>query len=163
MQDVWIVAGVPGSGKTWIAKQLAKDFTWLPQEDYISKEKGESPIASQRDAIIEAAKTSDKPILSESPFMISILIKELRAKGLTVHPVFVIEPEWLIKRRYEAREKKPIPKQHLTRVATVKNRAREYGVFHGSSDQVLKFFQDRLQKDKPASGLLITEVAGLLK
>lgn len=39
--------------------------------------------------------------------------------------------------RYEAREGKPIPKGHLTRIQTYLDRADELGAFMGTSEQVL--------------------------
>lgn len=141
MQPIYLVCGVPGSGKTWVCEQMTDHFTFLPQKNYIVKG-ADSPIAHHKAALMKAARESERPILSEVPFMISIIIRELEAAGHKVHPVFVIEPEHVVKRRYEAREKRPIPKQHITRVNTVRQRAMELGEFFGSSDDVLSYFQN---------------------
>lgn len=148
-QPIWLVCGVPGSGKTWVCNQLTEHFNYVAHDannDFKNRPKTESPITQHKAAILKAARTSEKPVIADCPFMISILIGELKQAGADVRPVFVIEPEWLVKRRYEAREKKPIPKQHLTRVNTVKLRARTHGIFHGSSEEVLSYFRKLLEK-----------------
>jgi hypothetical protein len=139
MQPIYLICGVPGSGKTHCCLGVKDHFDYVPQEKYITKDRSVSPIALYKAALMKAARESDRPVMGEVPFMISIMIQELQQAGHDVRPVFVIEPEHVVKRRYEAREKKPIPKGHLTRVATVRQRALNLGIFYGSSDDVLSY------------------------
>jgi hypothetical protein len=141
MQPIYLVCGVPGSGKTWVCERVLDHYHWVPQDQYITKDRAISPIELHKKALIQAARTEVKPIIGEVPFMISIMIGELRGLGHDVRPVFVIEPPWLVKRRYEAREKKTIPQMHLTRVATVRQRANALSLFSGKSEDVLAYLR----------------------
>lgn len=141
-QNIWLVCGVPGSGKTWVCEQLQDRFHYVAHDQYIApKALKESPIGRHKAALIKAALKEVKPIIGEVPFMMSIMINELRAAGMTVHPVFVLENEGTVRTRYEKREKKPIPKQHITRIKTVGLRAKEYGFFSGTSEEVLRYLK----------------------
>lgn len=148
-QPIYLICGVPGSGKTWVCNQVADKFHFVPQENFISKDRTIAPNHLHREALLTAATKENKPVIGECPFMISIMINELKARGADVRPVFVLEPEHVVKMRYERREVRPIPKQHLTRVATVRQRARQYGIFSGSSDSVLQYLKDLHENPAP--------------
>lgn len=97
-----------------------------------------------REALLEAAIKSDKPLLTECPFAERIVRSELEDAGFKVHSYFVIEPVSTVSKRYLQREKK-LPKQNvLTRAATIINRAKEWDAPHGTSDEILKLLQGLL-------------------
>jgi gluconate kinase len=127
MQPVYLICGVPGSGKTWIASQIAKKFSYLPHDEYATADYGK--------AILAMAAMSDKPILAECPFRMKVLIEELEAEGVKVHSYFIKEDEQTIAQRYEAREGKPIPKQHLSNYRRLIADKREWKV--GSQNEIL--------------------------
>lgn len=130
MKTIYLVCAVPGSGKTWVCERAAHRFTYVPHDSY--------PVASYGSALMQSARTSDKPILAEAPFRISVLIEELKSRGAIVKPYFIIESPNTVKSRYEGREHKPIPKQHLTRINTVIARVSQYNAPSGNSAEVLK-------------------------
>lgn len=128
MKKVILICGVSGAGKTWVCKQLTDKFTYVPHDesyDNIGR------------AIKLAAKTSDKPIITECPFAERVLKTQLENMGFEVTPYFVIEPPDIVAKRYMEREKKPIQKSAYSRASTIINRAREWGAFFGSSQEVL--------------------------
>jgi hypothetical protein len=134
-QPIYLVVGAPGSGKTWLCRQLKDKFTYIPHDENI--------IPKQHlDKTIAAASWSDKPILIDTPFSVTQIVEPLKRLGLKITPVFVIETPRLTRERYENREGKPIPKGHLTRIETYKKRALELGAFKGTSTQVLQHLKD---------------------
>lgn len=132
MKPIYLVCGVPGSGKSWVCEQLGDKYNYLSHDSFIGM-----PKHAYQNALIKLARSSDKPVLGDVPFMISILIENLKASNATVIPYFVIENPLTTRTRYEAREGKPIPPQHLTRIATVKQRAIQYRAPKGTSTEVL--------------------------
>src|SRR4051812_36514432 len=95
-QPIYLVCGVPGSGKTWVCDQLKDHFDYVPHDSYL--------IAQYADALIKRAEHSDRPVLGEAPFRISLLIDQIRKEGIQCRAYFVIEPEHTVKARYEKRE-----------------------------------------------------------
>jgi hypothetical protein len=116
MHIVHLIIAVPGSGKTWVCNQLKDKFTFVPHDDY--------PIAAYGRALIQAARTSHKPVLAEAPFRASLLVDELENAGLRVEQHYLIEHPHVVRQRYEMREGKPIPKQHMTNLTRYAARAR---------------------------------------
>lgn len=129
-QPVYMVCGVPGSGKTWVCEQLKSKFTYLPNDRFIGKDYAVH--------IREEAKVSQRPILIDCPFGERVLKERLLNYGIKVIPYFIVEGAHVIRYRYEKREGKLIPSQHLTRSVTIKDRALEWGAIHGTSDFILK-------------------------
>lgn len=127
MQSVYLLCGVPGSGKTFLAEKLQKKFSYLPHDEY--------PVTTYGKEIWKMASMSEKPILAECPFRMSVLIKELQDAGLKVYSYFIKEPEYLISSRYEAREGKPIPKKHLSNYKRLLATHRDWIV--GSQNEIL--------------------------
>lgn len=125
---VYLICGVPASGKTWVCKQLVDKFTYLPHDNHM---KDFTP------AIRKAAQESQKPILSECPFGERLIKEALEAEGFYVVPIFVVEDPDVIAQRYTRRSGKSFPKQHATRALSIKNRAIEWGAMHGTSQEVL--------------------------
>lgn len=126
--SVYLLAGVPGSGKSSVCEQLRDKFFYVSHDkcgDFLSK------------VILDISKSQKKPILTDCPFAERKLKDELEAQGLDVIPVFIVEDPNVIARRYELREKKPASKATLTRASSILERAREWNAFHGTSDEVL--------------------------
>lgn len=132
MKPVYLLVGVPGSGKTWICNQLS-NFTHVPHDAYI----GQDYIA----ALKTAAKKSDKPVLAETPFSVSQIMHPLLEAGITVKPYFIHEPEAVLKARYTAREGRPIPLGHLSRQFTYMDRATILGAPIGTAHQILQLLK----------------------
>lgn len=130
MKPIYLLCAVPGSGKTWVAKQMSNKFNYLPHDNY--------PLAEYASELLKASKTSDKPILGEVPFRISLLIDELKHGGADVKTHWIIESPKTVRQRYESREQRSIPKQHLTRLNTIKHRSVEYGGPTGTSSEILE-------------------------
>lgn len=132
-KPIYMVVGCPGSGKSWVCEQLKDKYNYIRHDDFIGK--GKDAYLS---AILEASKSSEKPILIETPFSISQLKDPLERAGLKINTNFIVENDSVIKERYMQREKAEIPPGHLTRQKTYKQRAVEYDGFAGKSDEVLK-------------------------
>lgn len=123
---VHLVVGCPGSGKSWICNQLKDHFTLVHHDLFIGMS---GPVYIT--AIAEASLTARKPLLAEAPFSISNTKDPLEALGFTVVPVVIDEEPKVIEDRYFHREQKQIPKGHLTRQLTYRDRAVALGWFHG--------------------------------
>lgn len=134
---IYLVIGVPGSGKSWVCEQLRHLFRYVRHDDYMYIARKDDPGGGYLNAIRRAAVESDKPLLIETPFSVSKLLEPLEADGHDVTPVFIIEREAVIAQRYRARDGKDIPRGHLTRLVTYAARADEYGAFKGTSTEVL--------------------------
>lgn len=134
MQKVILLCGVPGSGKTWVAKQLEDKYNYVPNDEFID--------ANHFGHIVDACRNSQKPVLADCPFAERALRDRLEAKGIAVTPVFIVERAQVVKKRYEAREKKPFPKQFLTRAINIEDRVHEWHCFGGTSDEVLKHLRE---------------------
>jgi hypothetical protein len=128
MHPIYLVVGCPGSGKTWVCEQLADRFLWAPHDEH-----------DERDypRILLEGKHETMPVLGEIPFGLSKIQEEIEATGRRVIPVFIIEPDRVLRARYLAREGKPIPKGHLTRQETYRLRALAFKSFQGTAIEVL--------------------------
>ncbi len=132
MSKVYLLCGVPGSGKTWVMKQLEDKFTCIHNDDYLGQYK-----SMQYRAINDAARKG-KPVLADCPFAERPMRDELIHRGLEVVPIFIVEPPHVIQQRYEQREGKPVAQATMTRALSIKDRAVEWGAPFGSSFNVLK-------------------------
>lgn len=103
MTEIHLLCGVPGSGKTWVARQL-KHYAYVPHDDY--------PVAEYHNALVKAAMTSKLPVVGEAPFRIQVLVDQLRMKGVKVTTYYITDSEPTIKFQYERRTKKAWPAQH---------------------------------------------------
>lgn len=137
-QPIYLVVAVPGSGKSWVCDQLTDLFHYVHHDGYIGHIKHPEAYV---DAILEATETAKKPLLTEAPFSISKIKDPLEAAGHKVKPVFIIEDPAVLSARYLKREKKPIPKGHLTRMGTYAARAKAWKAFTGTSQEVLDYLK----------------------
>jgi gluconate kinase len=131
MQKVYLLCGVPGSGKSWVSEQLQQEYTYIRNDDFIGNPK--TFIA----AIFNAAKSSQKPILCDCPFAERKLRDELVDRDLRVIPIFIVEHPQVVRRRYESRGK-PVYPGLLTRALSIQDRAIEWNAFWGTAEEVLK-------------------------
>lgn len=134
---IYLVVGVPGSGKSWVCEQLASAFDHLPHDEYEN-------LTHYISDIKRLTQFAKKPVLIETPFSVSQILGPLQADGYDVTPVFIIETEDVTTKRYEDREGKAIPKGHLTRIKTYAARAAELGSFRGTSEEVLDFLKKQV-------------------
>lgn len=130
MKKVYLLVGVPGSGKSWAAKQLADKFHHVPHDDYDER---------IYPSILLTATASEKPVLGEIPFGLSKIQESLEEHGCDVVPVFILEDEEALYRIWEERKlsKSSTIAGHLERQRTYKKRAKELGAFSGNSAQCL--------------------------
>lgn len=135
---IYLMVAVPGSGKSWVAKQLSESFEVVKHDDFIGIPNSNDAYI---DGILEKASQSNRPLLIEAPFSISQIKEPIEAAGYEVVPVFIQEDEDTVSRRYFEREGKEIPKGHLTRMQTYRRRAEEWEAFQGTSEEVLKFLK----------------------
>jgi gluconate kinase len=136
ISTVYLLCGVPGSGKTWVANQLTDKFMYIEHDQYIKQP--ELELAT----VINACNTQPKPVLLTCPFGETALRDALTSQGIPTVPLFIVEPPETIKRRYEARDKIHIPQSHLTRASTILNRAVEWNSVHGDSIAILNHLRN---------------------
>lgn len=138
---LYILVGTPGSGKTWVMDRLGDKYHTIHHDDPANGGlKGESGYI---ETIVKAVKTSDKTVVAEKPFSLSKLKDPLEALGIKVKPIFILETPETTTKRYEDREGKSIPKGHLTRIDTYRQRAKDLKAFSGTSEEVLDFLKLR--------------------
>lgn len=135
MKKVYMLVGVPASGKTWIASKLGDKFEYLSHDMYSLHGGTEAYLYAIKRAVHD---TDDRPMLIETPFSMNAFVEPLEASGIEVIPVFIIEEPQILIERYQLREgNKPYPKGHLTRQMTYFKRAHVGGHFSGTSEAVL--------------------------
>lgn len=139
---VYLLIGVPGSGKSWVGSRVKDQVLYLEQDSYI----GSAPGAYIRD-IIELTPISKKPVLIEAPFSVSKIRGPLLEAGLDVTCLYICEDIFTLENRYREREGKDIPKGHITRNSTYIHRAISEGDYVGTSKHVLEELL-RLLSDK---------------
>lgn len=152
-QPVYLVCGVPGSGKTWVCRQLKDKFTYVPHDQCwkhptkkpdASKDNPEwapGAVSTHVECVVKAVKEGLKPVITESPFNERAVKEELEAKGVTVRPYFVIEAPETARKRYEKRESKKYPKHFYSRAKSIETRAKEWSVPSGTSEEVLEMLK----------------------
>jgi hypothetical protein len=128
MNEVLILVGAPGSGKTWVSDQLKDIFDVVEHDNYKS---GYCYVLAKR-------ALGEKPVLGNTPFGLSDIMKSLLMHGVKCIPVFVIESDHVVSERYEKREGRAIPQGHITRQQSYIARAKELNAFKGTSTQVLE-------------------------
>lgn len=145
MKKAYMVIGCPGSGKSWVCDKLKDLFHYVHHDLYIGMAGG-----TYVQEILKEAKKATKPLLIEAPFSISQIKDPLEQAGLEITPVFIQEDHKTISSRYSARDKKEIPKGHLTRQETYRQRAISWKAFQGTSSQVLEHL--KLEAGKHSRG-----------
>jgi hypothetical protein len=137
MKKIYMVIGCPGSGKSYVCDKVKDKFTYVHHDLYIGMAGG-----TYVKEIMKASEKANKPLLIEAPFSISQIKEPLEKSGYQVVPLFIQEKHHVISERYKNRENKDIPKGHLTRQETYRHKAKEWGSFTGTSDEVLNHLKD---------------------
>lgn len=145
-----LVCGVQGSGKSWVCRQLAEKFDYVPHDQCwkhpIYKPKNQidakwgppGSVSTHLETLVKRAKDADRTIITEVPFAEKQLKEDLEDHGLKVVPVFVVEDGKTISKRLFDREKKRPTRSVLTRAEGLAGRASRWGCFAGTSSEVLK-------------------------
>lgn len=130
---VYLICGVPGSGKTWVCERLKDKFTYVPHDEYMKQ---------IRRALVEHSFISTKPLITECPFAERELREKLEQSKMIVRPYFIVEAPQVVKQRYEAREGKLAPQNILTRAVSIVDKVREWGAPHGTAQEVLNLLKE---------------------
>jgi broad-specificity NMP kinase len=139
VKKIYLLAGVPASGKTWICEQLKDSFDHIAHDDYIGKDHDARYVA----AIKRMRDLATKPILIETPFSVSSLLDPLRMDQCDVEVIFLITDETELTQRYFERNQMPYPKGNITRQNTYRERAHEWNCFSGTSSEVLEYLKTK--------------------
>lgn len=157
MKPLYLVCGVSGAGKSWVCRQLTDKFHYIPHDrcwvhpdhkTWKGADAGEADMQDESryfngaksnhlEVLLEAVKSAKKPVITECPFGERPLKEQLEAHGVKVIPYFVVEPVTTVMKRYQGREKKPLPAAAVTRAQSIINRVVEWGAPYGSSDDIL--------------------------
>lgn len=137
MKTVYLLIGVPGSGKSWVAEQLKDRFSYIANDDYIGKD--------YLAAVGQRINDSEGPFLIEAPFSISKIKDPLENAGHKVIPIFIIEHEQTLTNRWDERQTPHKARGgHLTRQETYKFRANAWNAYSGNSTAVLQYLEDEV-------------------
>jgi gluconate kinase len=155
--EIYLICGVQGSGKTWVCQQLREQseaYYYIPH-DQCWYHKDTSPeemptagwgppgsISTHFPTLVGEADESDVPIITEVPFGERNLRDQLTSTGFRVTCIFVVEPVEVLKERYSKREGKPLSQSAITRSLTLEQRARDWDCFYGTSEEVLSHLLD---------------------
>jgi len=99
---VYLICGVPGSGKTWVCEQLRDDFIYVPHDIYFTEYLPDVMLRH-----VEEYGDRRQAYVTECPFGERIAREQLEAAGFEVRPFFVIEEPDVVAQRYSKREGKP--------------------------------------------------------
>lgn len=135
-QKVYIVCGPSGIGKTWVCEQLKDQYEYVPHDIHDVKE--------YPDALEEAANTSQKPVVGEAPFRTSVLVNELRQRGIKCEAIYIVEPEHVWESRVMLRDGAlGVTERRIKQYHHLKNRAAEVGDYVASAQEVLTYLKAR--------------------
>jgi hypothetical protein len=125
---VYLVSGISGSGKSWVCEQLLDKFT------YVSYDREQ-----RRDHLDLLKATTGKPKLYDPSIKISTFIRRY-SYLFDIRPVFIIENESVIRDRLEIRGG-VFTDYAPRRMKVIASRAAKYGVFSGTSSEVLDYLK----------------------
>ena len=125
---LYLLCGVSGSGKSWIAGQLQDKFI------YISHDK--TPKKQHLSRLLDPNNHS-KPLLYDLSVKTSTFIRRHSDK-FEIKPVFIIEDQKVIENRLRNRGGK-VTESLPKRIKIIQQRAKTYGVFSGTSEEVLNY------------------------
>lgn len=132
-QPIYLLCGVPGSGKTWVASQLRSQYRYVPHDDHID--------GNLIQELRKAAK-GDKPVLTECPFGERVLRAKLELMGLQVKAVFIVEDARVVSKRYFSDRGRLLPKSSWTRAGSIVERAKEWKAPYGTSSEILAYLRN---------------------
>lgn len=136
---IYLVVGVPASGKSWVCEQLQDRMRYVHHDLYVGMSGPQYvlALASARE------QEGSRPVLGEVPFSVREVVEPLVAHGLVVEPVYIIEPPSVLAARYFLREAKSLPDGRIKQEMTYLERARASGAFHGTAAEVLAYLTKR--------------------
>lgn len=135
-QKVYIVCGPTCIGKTWVCSQLTDQFHYVPHDTHDVKE--------YPDALEAAAKEASKPVLGEAPFRTSVLVNELRVRGIPTEAIYIVEPENIWMSRVMQREGADgLTERRIKQFHHLKERATEFADFFASAQGVLDYLRGK--------------------
>ena len=128
-QDLYIVAGCPASGKSWVCNQLKDKFNYISYDN-----------TSKTQCIQELIINNDKPLLFDPTIKVSTFIKRIKNR-FNVHLIVIIEDEDTINQRMINRggQITDTIKRRIKRMSNLSKQAE----FSGTSDQVLKYLLNK--------------------
>lgn len=127
---VYMVCGVSGAGKSWVCDQLTDKFYYV---SYDNNRKNK-----HIDLLLN--NTTDKPALYDPMIKISTFIKR-NSFQFDIRPVFIIEKEEVVRERLEGRGGEFTP-YIITRMNAMNKRNAKYGIFSGTSQEVLDYLKN---------------------
>jgi hypothetical protein len=132
-----LLAGVPASGKSWVASRARNDFHYLPHDGYKRDKYSDQLNDYLADIVIAATNiNSKKPLLIETPFSVSRIAGPLERMGFQVIVVYVLETEDTLFKRHTTRGTEARA-SYLTQQVTYYDRAILSDSFHGTSEEAL--------------------------
>lgn len=134
MKPVYLLCGVPGSGKTWVMNLLAGHYTCIQNDLHIGEPRYKLVMK-----VKSSAMHSTKPVIVDCPFAEREFRNQLGEAGVDVIPLFIVETPDTVARRYKNREGKEASKSILTRANTIVERAIEWDAKFGTSEGILKY------------------------
>jgi RNase adaptor protein for sRNA GlmZ degradation len=156
-EKIYIVSGVPASGKSWVCNQLKDLFEYVAHDGWSQRDKlgSKDYLAKYARELLEKAKTSAKPVLGDCPFSERELKELLEKGGATPKFIFLKASPADLVSRYKERNK-PLPKGHITRQTSIPERAKEWGSFYGASSEALDHLKDVASGKKEESAKRMT-------
>lgn len=133
---IFLVCGVPGSGKTWVLKHFTNVIHY---DAHFS-----TPRLEYAKRIVKQYKDTTSFVVADCPLGISEIMNELLRSKVPVTLCAIIEAPEVVTLRYFQREGKSIPKQHLSRIKTIVDRCIQYKGVRGTSQQILEYIQTQL-------------------
>lgn len=145
---IYLIAGVPCSGKTWVFEQLAKNKTLqgkyehLAHDDYIGKDY----VGSIKEKCIRLCSSSKSPrvVIIETPFSPTKLGTPLKTEGLQVEEVYLTPGERILRGNNENRGRR-LKEKELKQNQTFLKRAQENNCFHGDALSVMIYLTQELK------------------
>lgn len=127
---IYLVCGVPGSGKTWVCEQLTHKFHYIPHD-----------LHSHKKLVHLASQMNDRYIVMDCPFAERKLRDLLEDADIIVKPIFIVEEPDVIKSRYLKRNGYMPTPGILTRANTIMEKVREWDAYYGTSKEVLAYLK----------------------
>lgn len=131
---IYLLCGVPGSGKTWVIDQL-KGWSHIDHDSC-----NHASIVHNVKALSEL---TSRNIIIDCPFNERALRKRLQDHGLDVTPIFIVESPDTIYKRYMKREGREPSQAIMTRATSIMNKVVEWQAFYGTSQEVLDYLRGR--------------------
>jgi len=128
-KDVYMLCGVAGAGKSWVANQLLDSFHYVSFDG----------ISKSQHVDVMRQYNGEKPILYDPNIKVSTFIKR-HSHEFNIIPIFILETEEVVKSRIALRGGTWTP--HIPkRIAVMHARNAKYGVFSGTAQEVLNYLK----------------------